>query len=130
MAERPAARPPAVLLVRYWLPVLAYLAAVQLVGALPEVQVPMIFPNADKLVHVVEYGTLGVLLARACRASFPVSLPLRTALIAVVLGVFVGASDEFVQAFVPGRISSINDLLADTTGLLFAQLLFLFVVRE
>ena len=115
---------------RYWLPVIVYFAAVQFVGAQPDVQVPMIFPNADKLVHVFEYGTLGFLLVRAIRASQVVPLPLASALIAVALGICVGASDEFVQAFVPNRTSSVNDLIADATGLLFAQVLYLFLVRE
>jgi VanZ family protein len=57
-------------------------------------------------------------------------LPLTSALLAVAIGIGVGASDEFFQQFVPQRQSSVNDLLADATGLLFGQVLYLFVVRE
>lgn len=115
---------------RYWLPVLLYLGMVQILGSQPDLNVPMLFPNADKVVHMVEYCGLGVLLARALRASFRTPAPLRTAIVAVAIGVAMGATDEFLQAFVPGRTSSVNDLLADATGLLIAQFVFLLVVRE
>lgn len=130
MATSAVSRPPAVLVMRYWLPVLVYLGLVQFLGAQPDLQVPMLFPNADKVVHMVEYLGLGVLLARAVRVTFRVPVPLRTAIVAVGIGVVMGATDEFLQAFVPGRTSSVNDLLADATGLLIAQFVFLLVVRE
>ena len=130
MAERPAARPPAVLLTRYWLPVVAYLALIQVASAQPDLQLPPLFPNIDKLVHVLEYLGLGVLLARAFRASLPDRAPALAAGVTITLGVILGASDEVFQRFTPGRMSSLNDVLADATGLLFAQLIFLFVARE
>jgi len=123
-------RPPAVLLARYWLPVFGYLGMVQLLGAQPDLQVPMLFANVDKVVHVLEYLGLGVLLARAIRATLKVPVPIRTALLAVGVGLCLGAADEFIQSFVPGRMSSVNDLLADGTGLLIAQFIYLLVVRE
>ena len=127
---RAVARPPAVLLMRCWLPVFAYLGAVQLLGAQPDLQVPMLFPNVDKVVHVLEYLGLGVLLARALRASTRHPAPIGTALLAVGVGLCLGTADELIQAFVPGRMSSVNDLLADATGLLIAQFVYLLVVRE
>lgn len=130
LADRRVVRRRLDVFVRYWLPVLGYLALVQFVGARPDFQVPPLFPNVDKLVHVIEYLILGVLLVRAVRGGLTGPLPLQAALIAVGLGLCVGASDEFVQSFVPNRMSSVNDLLADATGLLFAQVLYLFVVRE
>ena len=130
MGERSSRRPPAVLVARYWLPVFGYMGLVQFLGAQPDLAVPMLFPNVDKVVHVLEYLVLGVLLARACRASFKLPVPIGTALFAVGVGLCIGASDEFVQSFVPGRMSSVNDLLADATGLLIAQFVFLLVVRD
>ena len=123
-------RPPAVIFLRYWLPVAVYLGMVQFLGSQPDLQVPSLFPNVDKVVHVLEYLGLGVLLARALRASFRTAAPLRTSLMAVGIGLAMGAADETLQAFVPNRMSSVNDLLADATGLLFAQFAYLIVVRE
>jgi VanZ family protein len=51
-------------------------------------------------------------------------------MLAVGAGLGMGVADEIVQSFVPGRMSSVNDLLADATGLLFAQVAYLLVVRE
>ena len=42
----------------------------------------------------------------------------------------VGASDEIFQSFVPGRDSSVYDFLADSGGVLLAQLLYLFFARD
>ena len=130
MGERSSRRPPAVLVARYWLPVFGYMGLVQFLGAQPDLAVPMLFPNVDKVVHVLEYLVLGVLLARACRASFRVPVPIGTALFAVGVGLCIGAADEILQSFVPNRMSSVNDLLADATGLLIAQFVYLLVVRE
>ena len=130
MAERALRKPPAELLARYWLPVLAYLGTVQFLGAQPDLQVPMLFPNVDKVVHVLEYLGLGILLARAIRASVRMAVPIRLAMLTVGVGLGMGAADEFIQSFVPGRMSSMNDLLADLTGLLIAQFIFLLFVRD
>jgi VanZ family protein len=130
LVDRIAMRRRLEMFLRYWLPVIAYLGLVQFMGSRPTFQVPMLFPNADKAVHVIEYLILGVLLIRAVRQSFGVPVPLRSALITLAIGVCVGVSDEFLQQFVPNRQSSVNDLLADTTGLLFSQVLYLFAVRE
>lgn len=130
MRERTVSHPPAVLIARYWLPVVVYLGVVQFLGAQPDLQVPMLFPNVDKVVHVLEYLGLGVLLARAIRASVRIPVPIGTALLAVGVGLGMGVADEFIQSFMPGRMSSMNDLLADATGLLIAQFIYLLVVRE
>ena len=42
----------------------------------------------------------------------------------------MGVADEVIQSFTPGRMSSVNDLLADFTGLLFAQVAYLLVIRD
>jgi VanZ like protein len=130
LGQRSSRRATVVLILKYWLPVMAYMGLVQFLGAQPDLQVLMLFPNADKVVHVMEYGILGALLARAFRATLGVAVPIQTSLVAVSVGLTVGATDELVQAFVPNRMSSLNDLLADGTGLLIAQFIFLLVVRE
>ena len=130
MTQRAMTPPPAELVRRYWLPVVVYLAVVQVLGAQPNLTVPMLFPNVDKVVHLLEYGGLGVLLARALRASLGAPAPIRTALLAVGMGLCMGVADEVIQSFVPGRMSSANDLLADFTGLLFAQVGYLLVIRD
>jgi VanZ family protein len=80
--------------------------------------VPLVwFPHRDKVVHVLEYGTLGVLAARAIHGSMLITF--RVALIwAFALSVGWGALDELHQAFVPKRSADLLDLAADVVGAL------------
>lgn len=43
---------------------------------------------------------------------------------AIIIAVLYGISDEFHQFFVPGRDSSISDVLTDSAGILFAGVLY------
>jgi VanZ family protein len=61
-----------------------------------------------KCAHVGEYAVLAFLLARALGREAP----------ALALGILYAASDEFHQAFVPGRHASPVDVAIDTLGLL------------
>ena len=130
MAERPAAQPPVTVFARYWLPVLMYIGVILIVSAQQNLQPPIQFHNADKFYHLLEYLGLGVLLARACRASLTGTAPFGWMWRALGLGLLVGTADEIFQSYVPGRTSSVYDLLADATGLLLAQIVALLVVRE
>jgi len=116
--------------VRYWLPVLAYVALIFAVSSRPNLKAPLRFRNADKLVHVLEYGGLGVLSARALGSTSRFHGALRGGSMALILGMVVGASDELFQAGVPGRQSSVLDFLADTLGLALALLFYLWLRRD
>jgi VanZ family protein len=77
-------------------------------------------PYLDKIVHTIEYGILGLLVAWAAAGR------LRGArLLALVIGVglLVGLADEMIQRSTPGRQSSPFDLLADVIGLSCAWML-------
>ncbi len=68
----------------------------------------------DKLLHGVEYGTLGGLVLLALRAS---GAGLRRALpLAVLVASLYGVTDELHQAFVPNRSCDVRDWIADTLG--------------
>ena len=116
--------------VRYWLPALAYVTLIFLVSSRPYLRAPLRFQNADKLVHVLEYGGLGVLWARALGSTSRFRGALRGGSMALMLGMVVGASDEVFQAGVPGRQSSVFDFLADTLGLALAVLIYLGARRD
>ena len=66
-------------------------------------------PHFDKVVHFSVYGLLGVLTCRIRRGS-------GWAVLAVVLTSLYGASDEWHQSFVPGRMAGVADWMADTLG--------------
>jgi len=128
--ERPPERRFFTLFTRYWLPVLLYVTMVIAISAQPYLVPPVEFRFGDKLIHVLEYFVLGVLIARALRATMRLHLPLAAALIALSLGIIVGTGDEYLQSFVAGRQSSALDLFADTVGLAVAQLVYLAFTRE
>ena len=97
-----------------WGPPLVYMAVIftlsSLSNPLPEITTRV----WDKLLHAIEYGGLAVLLARAFGRE---GVALRRAAVWALLGASLyGASDEFHQAFVPGRDSTPRDWAADTVG--------------
>lgn len=129
--RRPPERTAFTLFIRYWLPVLAYIILIFSLSATPYLKPPIKFPvMTDKIYHVGEYGVFGLLLARAVRASLRVPAPIVAAIMTLALGVVIGACDESLQRFIPGRDSSIYDLLADTVGLSLAQVVYLIFARE
>jgi VanZ family protein len=76
----------------------------------------------DKLLHAVGYAGLGLLALRAFHGGLT---PLRLAptIYAGLAVILWGVSDEIHQYFVPGRDSSVRDLLADAVGFCIAALL-------
>jgi VanZ family protein len=84
--------------------------------------------HMDKVAHMFLYFGLGVLLHLTFKNSDHVILKKYAAIFAVILGVIYGITDEFHQSFVPGRSSSVHDLLADGIGVTIAQILFLVLI--
>ena len=101
-------------LVRYWLPPFLYAALIFFLSSLPGKEYPYPFFSADKLVHVVEYAILGYLVARAFGYELHDKkiLFVRSFSICVLYGI----SDELHQWFVPNRVVSVMDILADSAG--------------
>jgi VanZ family protein len=84
--------------------------------------------HIDKVAHMFLYFGLGVLLHLTFKNSDHVILRKYSAIFAVILGVIYGISDEYHQSFVPGRTSSVHDLLADGIGVTIAQILFIILI--
>lgn len=116
--------------VRYWLPVLLYVGLIFAVSSLPRLEPPIRLHDGDKLAHVLEYGVLGYLLVRALRSTARWAAPLAGGLLALTIGLGIGAADELYQATIPGRDSTVHDWVADATGLLLAQMAYLLVKRD
>jgi len=105
--------------------VLLYVTLIFGVSAQSNLAPPLGFDKADKLLHMAEYGVLGFLLSRALRATARIRRALWVSLAVLAIGAVIGAGDEVFQGFVPGRDSNVADWVADVTGLLFAQLIYL-----
>ena len=113
-----------------WLPVLAYVGLIFTLSAQPRLVAPLDFQNSDKLIHLCEYGVLGLLLARAIRRSWPWRSIAAAALSTLVIGLAIAGCDEWFQSTVPGRDSSVFDWYADGFGLVLSQLLALALGRD
>ena len=99
-----------------WRPPLAWAAVILVLTSIPVPSTPVDdVLGLDKLVHLVLYGVLGALAARAARTPSRARLPLLAALGAVIL---FAAADEWHQALVPGRSADPLDWVADAVGAL------------
>lgn len=111
---------PGRLVLLYWLPVLLYAALIFYLSSLPypEEQLPefLLKKFSDKLLHLVEYGVLGVCFHRAFRWAAGATSARHAVVLAIVASSFYGITDEVHQAFVPFRESSWLDWVADTVG--------------
>jgi len=93
----------------------------------PSLKPPLeLFPHQDKLFHMIEFGGLGLALVLN-RDIFRGKRP-RTLMI--LSGIVWAVLDEFHQSFVPGRDSSVQDMAADTAGLVIAVWIFFRIVQK
>lgn len=79
-------------------------------------QAQLFGPGVDvvsSIAHFCEYAVFGILLANALHCHITLK---RTCLIAVACASLYGATDEFHQLFVEGRMSDPMDWLVDTMG--------------
>jgi VanZ family protein len=92
-----------------WVGAVAWAALLFWLSSLPGGTAPVSpfpFPGDDKVVHAGAYAVLGGLLRVAIGRTGP----------AIALAAAYGASDEFHQAFVPGRDADVFDWFADVAG--------------
>jgi VanZ family protein len=74
----------------------------------PNFAVRIVEATWDKAVHFLYFGTMAFLMWIATGKRWPLAIWLAVA--------FIGAADETLQAYTPGRTSDIKDWLADALG--------------
>lgn len=94
---------------RAWAPALVWAALLFAASARPSLPSPRL-PGLDKVEHFAAYAVFGVLLARGAQASGVAPVW------ALAAGLLYGASDEWHQAYVPGRSPDVRDWVADALG--------------
>ncbi|OQK17950.1 hypothetical protein AU255_08845 [Methyloprofundus sedimenti] len=75
---------------------------------------PLLFQHQDKVIHAGAYFVMAAFVLRAFRHVIS-SLPLLLISSLIFCSVY-GMLDEWHQSFVPGRMSDVNDWLADSMG--------------
>lgn len=103
------------ILIWYWFPIFLYLGIIFAISSIPNLEIPIKVRFADKFVHTFEYAILGYLLMRALCSTRRISLRTSTLLNLFFILIW-GISDEIYQGFVPGRTSSISDLVFNLLG--------------
>ena len=78
----------------------------------------------DKLVHMAEYTVYSILAGIALLSFDRKKYSFNLILIAFLITILFGASDEIHQYFVPGRSCSIYDFVADCLGAILGLILF------
>jgi|GEM_PF-436263 len=86
------------------------------------------YQHRDKVAHMFLYFGLGIFLHLTFRNSDNPILEKYAAVLAIVIGILYGISDEIHQMYVPGRTSSIHDLYADSIGVTIAQVFFVILL--
>jgi VanZ family protein len=110
-----------------WLITIAYAVGIFLLSSRAWSGVPTI-PYIDKVVHLALYGGLGVLTFWSLQATLRGSLR-RLLIVTLLACVAYGFSDEFHQAFVPGRSAEWADLLSDAVGAALGALVAMWALR-
>lgn len=82
------------------------------------------YDNFDKLLHMGLYFGFGIILYLTFHSSESIFLRKYAPLFAIAIGILYGVTDEYHQSFVPGRVSSTADLLANGIGVVLAQFVF------
>ena len=101
----------------YWFPIIIYCLLIYLQSSRPAPENVSEIPNIDKILHVIAYGLLGALFLRAFRTLNIRRKPILILILSMTLSTLYGISDEFHQAFVPGRCGNARGFLFDFIGI-------------
>jgi VanZ family protein len=93
---------------------------------LPEIK----FDLADKILHFIVFGMLGILTARGLKNSDNKLLNQNWFSFSIYICILYGASDEIHQYFVPGRHASWGDWIADILGIVIMIWLYKHTVEK
>ena len=102
-----------------WVLLGGYAACIFALSSIPGQALPGVRVS-DKLIHIGEFGLLGILMCRALTAQLPTWTRSRIALLSLLAAICYGASDEFHQLFVPARSAELTDVAADSVGITLA----------
>ena len=112
----------------YQAPAIVLALVIFILSSIPDLPSPKLeIKFHDKIAHFFIYAILGLLISRAFlnQHRFPRWRKSHT-LIALILGVLYGISDEYHQLYVPGRSADVLDVVADSLGVIAGVIIFRF----
>ena len=114
----------------YWVPVIIWMGIIFYFSSrssspLDKVPQESIHTLGECLTHILEFGVLGVLVARAIKGRSLLSCGL-----SIGLTLFYGFFDELHQLFVPLRSFQVIDLVMDAVGACLGVMIFSWVMQR
>ena len=111
---------------RLWGPVAAWMILIFAVSSRPLPAYVSVLP--DWSTHSAAFAALSILCCRALAGGLGPALRRGDAVLAVVLSVVYGVSDEYHQSFVPGRTATAWDVAKDAVGAVMGAWLYARVI--
>lgn len=105
----------------YWLPPIVWMSFIFLLSSRQRIGVSEVYIYnfiIFKSLHMIEYAALFFMLFRAINATCTNISQKKALMIAVLLAILYGVSDEAHQIFVPTREGNIRDVGIDSIGIL------------
>ena len=99
-----------------WSAVMSYCGLLYYLSDQPRLRLPQVVLSSDTLAHVAAYAVLGWLWTVALRETWEGCSSLAVMFFTLLFTLGYGLSDEWHQSFVPGRVSSAADVVADVIG--------------
>ncbi len=110
---------------RYYWPAILVAAILFGLSSLPSSAVPSLgIKYEDLVMHFGAYSVFGFTLGLGILHE-GVAPTRKRIFLALLIGLLYGISDEFHQSFVPGRQSTVSDVIADTLGCAFGVYVYL-----
>ncbi|MBI4153552.1 VanZ family protein [Candidatus Woesebacteria bacterium] len=103
--------------IQLWGPPVVWAVIIFLLSARPVIPASQIFWKdflLKKSAHIIEYAIFTVLIYRALKESGVKKY--NAGLVAILISVIYGATDEYHQSFTPGREPRVRDVFFDTIG--------------
>jgi VanZ family protein len=116
--------------IKYYSPAILYVILIAFLSSLDQrIVATYSWGIRDFILHGIEYNLLGVTFIWAVFRDKH-SIELRASYrLAVSLGVAIAIADEFYQSFVPSRFSTIEDVVADSFGVILSILTFKLLMK-
>lgn len=102
-----------------WILTIIYMIIIFYISSLSYIPEPAVGKEvSDLFKHFLLYVGLGILFFISLKSS---KIGKYAWLIAVLISILYGISDEIHQAFVPGRVCALEDVIANSLGSLFGS---------
>ncbi|MGC8928051.1 MAG: VanZ family protein [Myxococcota bacterium] len=112
----------------YYMPVVLYLLFVFFLSSLSLSPPNILILNSDKTLHILEYTILGFLFMRAYLNTAGKEHKIRGVFTTTFFAFLFGCSDEYHQLYVPDRVVSVGDIIADTVGGFIGSIFYIIVL--